>query len=416
MSTTLAPPSSTSASSSAIAVLADDRDALGEGPVHDPRVGKLYRVDIEGKKVLSIDLRKATAALEAGGGGGGEGEGKGKGKEGATSSAPPPSPSVVVGATPEAVGCLCLTSDPDTLLIALSRSVYSLSVSTGRLSAEPLATLPESEGVEGLRFNDGKVSPGGVFVIGRLHSKWRDGFKGAVYALRKKKQRGESDPSDSSPSSSSSEWALERVLGSDEVGMGNGMAWRPRMEGKAEGEGEGEGGGGRGGDEGGEFDFLIVDSAAKTVQRFRTDPETGIPLTGTGRIALDASDFQNSVPDGMDVDSRGNLWVALAETGSVVAFDPKAKQKGLPISRVATLRLPLTRVTSCAFGCCEGDDRGDFSSTMFVVSREEASKLKEEASPVAGAVLIVSDVAGATRVANGGKVSAGRPVPALVEL
>ena len=390
-STLAAPPTATASAPPPVVVLADDRDVLGEGPVHDPRTGKLYRVDIEGKKVLSIDLKKRA------------GEGEGEGGEKASS------PSTVVGETPEAVGCLCLTSDPITLLVALSRSVHSLDVSNGgKLSEQPLATLPESEGVEGLRFNDGKVSPRGTFVVGRLHSKWREGHKGAVYALKKKKE------SSSSSSSSSSEWALERVLGPEEVGMGNGMAWRPRR--RAEGGGDEKG---EGGDEKVIFDFFIVDSAAKTVQRFATDPETAVPLSGTGTIVLDASDFQNAVPDGMDIDSDFNLWIALAETGSVVCFDPEAKAKGLPLSRRATLRLPLTRVTSCAFGARRSEGEDDFSSTLFVTSREEASKLKEEASPVAGAVLVVSDVAGAARIGGGEskkKIGAGCPAPALVEL
>lgn len=386
---TLAPPppaASSSPSPSSIVVLADDRDVLGEGPIHDPRTGRLYRVDIEGKKVLSIDLKKKQ---------GGEGEGE----EGKVSA------SAVVGATPEAVGCLALTSDPNTLLVALSRSVRSLDVSTGELSEKPLAELPESEGVEGLRFNDGKVSPRGVFVVGRLHSKWRDGFKGSVYALKK--------------NDSSSEWALERVLGPEEVGMGNGMAWRPR---KGEEQG-GEGGETGEGDKASPplFDFFIVDSAAKTVQRFRTDPATAVPISGTGEIVLDASDFGGATPDGMDVDCDGNLWVALAETGTVACFDADAKARGLPMSRRATLRLPLTRVTSCAFGARSESGEEDFSSTLFVTSREEASKLKEgEASPVAGAVLVVSDVAGAARIGGGGdgerKISAGCPAPAMVEL
>ena len=380
------PPTSTSSppsslSSSSVVVLADDRDILGEGPVHDPRVSKLYRVDIEGKKVLSIDLKKIA----------------GGGKDGEKASA-----SVVVGTTPEAVGCLCLTSDPNILLVALSRTVYSLDVSTGKLSDQPLDTLPESEGVEGLRFNDGKVSPKGFFVVGRLHAKWREGNKGAVYALKKKLKVADSSPS---APSDPSDWELERVLEAEEVGMGNGMAWRPKRLKKAEEEAE-------------VFDFFVVDSAAKTVQRFATDPETAIPISGTGAIVLDGSDFGNATPDGMDVDSNGNLWVALAETGTVVCFDPDAKEKGMPIARLATLRLPLTRVTSAAFGAKNesGSSSEDFSSTLFVTSREEASKLKEEASPVAGSVLIVSDVAGAARVREGGKVSAGCLVPALVEL
>ena len=36
---------------------------------------------------------------------------------------------------------------------------------------------------EGMRFNDGKVSPQGTFVVGRMHAKWREGNRGRLYRL-----------------------------------------------------------------------------------------------------------------------------------------------------------------------------------------------------------------------------------------
>lgn len=398
-STTTATTTTTSSSPPSIIVLADDKDVLGEGPLHDPRTRKLYRVDIEGKKVLAIDVSNldSLSALPS-----------------ASPSVPSASPSVVVAETPEAVGCAALTSDPGKLLVALSRSVHVVDVSSSSFDATPLATLGEGEGVEeGMRFNDGKVSPQGTFIIGRMHSKWREGKKGAVYALVKKAGEGGAGggegEGDSSSSPSSSSWSLEKVLQPEEVGMGNGMAWL-KVKDQAQDDEE-------------KWYFFIVDSAAKTVQRFSCDPQTGIPLSGTGRVVLDSSDFDDNVPDGMDVDGGGNLWVALAETGTVACLDPLAKEKGLPISRRATLRLPLTRVTSCAFGGAGrggggsgsasgnddddgdggGDKKNDLSSALFVTSREEASKLGEaSSSPVAGAVLFIPDVAAAARIGGVG--------------
>ena len=264
-----------------------------------------------------------------------------------------------------------------------------------------------------MRFNDGKVSPQGTFVIGRMHSKWREGNKGAVYALVKKEEKKEEEGEEEEGGSSSTCWALEKVLSSEEVGMGNGMAWVKNND----------------DDDDKKWYFYIVDSAAKTVQRFSADPKTGIPLTGTGEIVLDASDFDDKVPDGCDVDSDGNLWVALAETGTVVCFDPTAKEKGLPLSRKGTLRLPLTRVTSCAFGAAGsggsgsgngGEGSSEEEEVLFVTSREE-SKLAAsgEASPVAGAVLFVPDVAAAARIGGSGgdkKKIRGGCAPGFVQL
>ena len=48
-----------------------------------------------------------------------------------------------------------------------------------------IATVPEEHGWEGppsgLRFNDGKASPGGAFIVGRMNMDWRNGAPGRLY-------------------------------------------------------------------------------------------------------------------------------------------------------------------------------------------------------------------------------------------
>lgn len=44
-----------------------------------------------------------------------------------------------------------------------------------------LATTPEAHGIDDMRFNDGKGAPGGELIIGRMHSKWREGNPGRLY-------------------------------------------------------------------------------------------------------------------------------------------------------------------------------------------------------------------------------------------
>ena len=44
-----------------------------------------------------------------------------------------------------------------------------------------LATVPEAHGVADMRFNDGKGSPGGNLIVGRMHSSWRKGHPGRLY-------------------------------------------------------------------------------------------------------------------------------------------------------------------------------------------------------------------------------------------
>lgn len=60
------------------------------------------------------------------------------------------------------------------------RTIVLLDLKTKRFG-EPLFTLPEEHGVEGMRFNDGKAAPGGALIIGRMHADWRKGAAGRLY-------------------------------------------------------------------------------------------------------------------------------------------------------------------------------------------------------------------------------------------
>ncbi len=58
--------------------------------------------------------------------------------------------------------------------ITRSRSVFPIDIAK-REVGKAIATVPEHHGAhpppEGFRFNDGKASPGGVFLVGRMHMK-----------------------------------------------------------------------------------------------------------------------------------------------------------------------------------------------------------------------------------------------------
>lgn len=60
------------------------------------------------------------------------------------------------------------------------RGVYEVHV-TERTLGQLVAQTPDPHGVEGLRFNDGKASPAGTLVVGRMHAKWREGYRGRLY-------------------------------------------------------------------------------------------------------------------------------------------------------------------------------------------------------------------------------------------
>jgi len=83
-------------------------------------------------------------------------------------------------------------------------------------------------------------------------------------------------------------------------------------------------------------------------------------------------------PDGLTVDSAGNVWVALNGAGRVRCYSPQAEI-------LADVELPVRLVTACTLG-------GDDLSTLFVTtSREDL----DDPEPEAGAVFQVKvDVPG----------------------
>lgn len=80
------------------------------------------------------------------------------------------------------VGCVVPTSDPNILLAALGSNVVEVNVSekkTGRI----VAFVSTDDNAEGTRFNDGKATPQGVFIVGRMNRAWRDGQPGKLFAM-----------------------------------------------------------------------------------------------------------------------------------------------------------------------------------------------------------------------------------------
>jgi sugar lactone lactonase YvrE len=117
-----------------------------------------------------------------------------------------------------------------------------------------------------------------------------------------------------------------------------------------------------------------IDSALNTVDVFDYDPSSGeasnrrvavtCPKQGQGT----ADGIIGGIPDGATIDAAGKLWVALAESGHVVQYDPNTGKQLMAVA------LPVQRVTACTFG-------GDDLSELFVTTREETGP---GASPHAG--------------------------------
>lgn len=292
----------------------DSQTDLGEGPVWDERTGRLYFVDIN-KQQIHVYTPSAQGADKH-----------------------------FTISTPSTVGCVAVTTDPNMLVAALGSNVVEVYVNerkTGRI----LAFVGTDDNAEGTRFNDGKATPQGVFIVGRLHRDWRGGQPGKVFALD---LRG------------GSSFGLVTIVGPAEVCCPNGMDW--------------------------DMDkglFYLVDTADGVIRSYPAD-ENGVPVRTPDGHLHDAKEIikvpaEEGIPDGMTIDKDGNLWVALGEGGAIVCYDPA---QGKEVRRI---KLPVKRVTSCTFG-------GPGLKTLYVTSRHEGRHLEagEAASEHWGALFSVN--------------------------
>lgn len=275
---------------------------LGESPIWDERTNTVYFVDINKNSIHAfdtLDSSLATITLD------------------------------------EPVGTIALTSDPNILIAATKRDILLVDIANGRPNGVVLATTSEEHGIENMRFNDGKVSPGGAFIVGRMHLKWRDGNRGKLYALRPGKGVEQSQE-------------LEVVL--PDIHLPNGMDWQPGV-------------------------MYLADSGGETITAYPTD-DLGVPIPGapTRLIAHLPSDHKH-VPDGCTLDSTGtHLWLAPGESGSIVCYDLNTGNE------VQRIQLPVKRPTACTFG-------GENLEHLYVTTRVETGA---DASPHHGGLFRIS--------------------------
>jgi sugar lactone lactonase YvrE len=95
-----------------------------------------------------------------------------------------------------------------------------------------------------------------------------------------------------------------------------------------------------------------VDSTSRGI--WAHDLDDAGALSNRRHIAKPA--FEKGIPDGLCVDTEGNLWVAHVQGGRVVVLDPGG-------NHVDEIRVPASWVTSCAFG---GSDYRD----LYIVSAD----------------------------------------------
>jgi len=194
--------------------------------------------------------------------------------------------------TGEVVSAIAPAS-PGQLIMALRESVARLDLQTGDVT--PLVTLALSSRID-TRCNDGKCDPQGRFWIGTCSD---TPGQAALYRY---------DPDGSV------------TLMETDLTISNGLGWSPN--GKT---------------------FYLTDSFQHKIFAYDFDGAGG--SIGNRRVLVDLS-HESVEPDGLTVDTQGNLWVALWDGWAIACFDPAGQE-------LFRIKMPVPRPTSVTFGGSE---------------------------------------------------------------
>ena len=187
-----------------------------------------------------------------------------------------------------------------------------------------LLHAPE-RGVKGSRFNDGKCDPHGRFVAGTLNMAGRK-RSSALYSLN---ENG----------------TLEKLYAP--VTISNGLAWS--ADGRT---------------------MYYIDTPTREIATFPYDPDTG--QIGVRRVTVAVPELAG-YPDGMCIDTAGNLWVAHWGGASVRCWSPVTGEC------LSEIPVPCAQPTSCCFG-------GPDFSRLFITSAREGDDV--EVRPLAGSIFV----------------------------
>jgi sugar lactone lactonase YvrE len=200
---------------------------------------------------------------------------------------------------PDRVGTVVRTPDKNTFVVATGLGIVKLNLADKTMESF-MRPLPEIFTC----FNDGKVCPGGKFLlIGTKHLQCNAHVAG-FYAI-------------------DTQGNVRRLM--DGRVVSNGLTWPKATE------------------------LVYLDSADLWIQKWAFNPDTG--EISKPRIIKTLPDFKlkpaaKGLPvvfDGMTHDVEGNLFIAVYGAGKVLQVSPKGKL-------IAEIRLPLAaKPTSCAF-------------------------------------------------------------------
>jgi len=213
------------------------------------------------------------------------------------------------------------------LMLAVHEGFAALDPGSGRVELWP---RPPEHDPAVVRFNDGKCDPSGRFWAGTMALVKGPGPLGRLYRL-------------------DADGAMQVML--RDVGTSNGIAWSP--------------------DRG---TLYFIDTPLLRVDAFDYDDATGAIASRRTVISIPPGIGR---PDGSTLDAEGMLWIAMYEGWSVTRWNPRNGEL------LQTIRLPVARVTSCAFG-------GPGLDTLYVTTaRAGLTDGQLAAQPLAGGLFRV---------------------------
>lgn len=196
----------------------------------------------------------------------------------------------------ERIGCVVPTEDSSEVVYAGDTGFVRFNLETGAKTAlaDPEAALRGSN-----RFNDGKCDPAGRFWAGTI-SLVKDQGSANLYCLDTKGKLSLKLPA---------------------LTNSNGICWSADAQ-----------------------TLYHIDTPTREICAYDFKQSTG--AISNHRVVVDTSaKGYASSPDGMTIDSEGNLWVAFCHGGTIVCFNPNREGKV-----IHTVELPCVETTACAFG------------------------------------------------------------------
>ncbi|XP_017785409.1 PREDICTED: regucalcin-like [Nicrophorus vespilloides] len=238
---------------------------------------------------------------------------------------------------------------PVTLLVPVEGTTDQFLISVGRKlevvtwdgiskkvsRQEHLLEVETEADVRGNRWNDGKADPVGRLWAGTMGPEPEIGKlekeKGSLYTLIAKHR-------------------VRKHL--EKVSIANGLAWNIKLK-----------------------RMYYIDSPKRTVDQYDYDITKGEIKNCKPIFDLDKHDIPG-VPDGMTIDTDGNLWVAVFDGGRLLHINPNTGKL------IQTIYFPAKQITACAFG-------GPNMDVLYVTSAKLVVKGEEQPKP-AGALFRVT--------------------------